>query len=38
MQNVVVFIEHKGGTTRKVTFELATEARIMPPIAAQWAA
>ncbi|MEO6912732.1 MAG: electron transfer flavoprotein subunit alpha/FixB family protein [Candidatus Baltobacteraceae bacterium] len=27
MQHVVVFVEHKAGATRKVTFELATEAR-----------
>lgn len=27
MQHVIVFAEHKGGQTRKVTFELATEAR-----------
>jgi len=27
MQNVLVFVEHKGGQTRKVTYELATEAR-----------
>jgi electron transfer flavoprotein alpha subunit len=27
MQNVIVFVEHKSGQTRKVTFELATEAR-----------
>jgi electron transfer flavoprotein alpha subunit len=27
MQNVLVFVEHSKGTTRKVTFELATEAR-----------
>lgn len=27
MKNVLVYVEHKGGTTRKVTFELATEAR-----------
>jgi len=27
MQNVVIFVEHKGGSTRKVTFELASEAR-----------
>ncbi|HYL26533.1 MAG TPA: electron transfer flavoprotein subunit alpha/FixB family protein, partial [Candidatus Nitrosotalea sp.] len=27
MQNVLVFVEHSQGTTRKVTFELATEAR-----------
>lgn len=27
MQNVLVFVEHKAGQTRKVTFELATEAR-----------
>ncbi|HVA38919.1 MAG TPA: electron transfer flavoprotein subunit alpha/FixB family protein [Candidatus Dormibacteraeota bacterium] len=29
MQNVIVFVEHKGGQTRKVTFELATEARAL---------
>jgi electron transfer flavoprotein alpha subunit len=29
MQNVIVFAEHKGGQTRKVTFELATEARLL---------
>ncbi len=27
MKNVIVFIEHKGGKTRKVTFETATQAR-----------
>src|SRR5947209_748904 len=27
MENVLVFVEHKGGQTRKVTYELATEAR-----------
>ena len=27
MQNVIVFVEHKGEQTRKVTYELATEAR-----------
>ncbi|HTU81188.1 MAG TPA: electron transfer flavoprotein subunit alpha/FixB family protein [Candidatus Acidoferrales bacterium] len=27
MKNVIVFVEHKGGQTRKVTFEMATEAR-----------
>lgn len=27
MQNVIVFVEHKSGQTRKVTYELATEAR-----------
>jgi electron transfer flavoprotein alpha subunit len=27
MQHVIVFAEHKGGQTRKVTYELATEAR-----------
>jgi electron transfer flavoprotein alpha subunit len=27
MKNVLVYVEHKGGHTRKVTFELATEAR-----------
>jgi electron transfer flavoprotein alpha subunit len=27
MQHVIVFAEHKGGQTRKVTFELATQAR-----------
>jgi electron transfer flavoprotein alpha subunit len=27
MKNVLVFAEHQKGTTRKVTFELATEAR-----------
>jgi electron transfer flavoprotein alpha subunit len=27
MQNVIVFVEHKSGQTRKVTFELATQAR-----------
>ena len=27
MQNVITFVEHKGDQTRKVTFELATEAR-----------
>ncbi|MDE2572001.1 MAG: electron transfer flavoprotein subunit alpha/FixB family protein [bacterium] len=29
MRNVIVFVEHKGGQTRKVTFELATEARAL---------
>jgi len=29
MQNVIVFVEHKAGQTRKVTFELATEARAL---------
>ena len=29
MRNVIVFAEHKGGLTRKVTFELATEARAL---------
>ncbi|TAM72687.1 electron transfer flavoprotein subunit alpha/FixB family protein [bacterium] len=29
MRNVIVFAEHKGGQTRKVTFELATEARAL---------
>lgn len=27
MQHVVVFVEHRAGQTRKVTFELATQAR-----------
>jgi electron transfer flavoprotein alpha subunit len=27
MQHVITFVEHKGGQTRKVTFELASEAR-----------
>jgi len=27
MQHVIVYVEHRGGLTRKVTFELATEAR-----------
>src|SRR5579863_6625729 len=27
MQNVLVFVEHRQGATRKVTFELASEAR-----------
>jgi len=27
VKNVIVFVEHKGGQTRKVTFEMATEAR-----------
>ncbi|HEY8314463.1 MAG TPA: electron transfer flavoprotein subunit alpha/FixB family protein [Candidatus Baltobacteraceae bacterium] len=27
MRNVIVFVEHKAGQTRKVTFELATQAR-----------
>ena len=27
MRNVIVFVEQRGGHTRKVTFELATEAR-----------
>ena len=29
MQNVIVFVEHKAGHTRKVTFEMATEARVI---------
>ncbi len=29
MKNVVVFVEHAKGSTRKVTFELATEARAL---------
>jgi electron transfer flavoprotein alpha subunit len=29
MQHVIIFVEHKGGQTRKVTFELATEARAL---------
>lgn len=29
MKNVVVFVEHAKGQTRKVTFELATEARAL---------
>ena len=27
MQHVLLYVEHRGGLTRKVTFELATEAR-----------
>ncbi|MDQ2681009.1 MAG: electron transfer flavoprotein subunit alpha/FixB family protein [Candidatus Eremiobacteraeota bacterium] len=27
MQHVLIFVEHRAGSTRKVTFELATEAR-----------
>ncbi|MEO6835568.1 MAG: electron transfer flavoprotein subunit alpha/FixB family protein [Candidatus Tumulicola sp.] len=27
MKNVIVYVEHRNGQTRKVTFELATEAR-----------
>lgn len=27
MKNVIVYVEHRGGQTRKVTFETATEAR-----------
>ncbi|HZZ64576.1 MAG TPA: electron transfer flavoprotein subunit alpha/FixB family protein [Candidatus Baltobacteraceae bacterium] len=27
MQNVIVYVEHRGGQTRKVTFELASQAR-----------
>ena len=27
MQHVITFVEHKGGQTRKVTYELASEAR-----------
>ncbi len=27
MRDVMIFVEHKGGQTRKVTFELATQAR-----------
>lgn len=27
MQQVIIFVEHQGGHTRKVTYELATEAR-----------
>jgi electron transfer flavoprotein alpha subunit len=27
MKNVIVYVEHKNGVTRKVTYELATEAR-----------
>jgi electron transfer flavoprotein alpha subunit len=27
MQNVIIFVEHKNGKTRKVTYELSTEAR-----------
>jgi len=27
MQHVITFVEHKGGQTRKVSYELATEAR-----------
>jgi len=27
MKNVLVFVEHRGGETRKVSFEMATEAR-----------
>lgn len=29
MQHVIVFVEHKNGQTRKVTYELASEARRM---------
>lgn len=29
MQHVVVFIEHRKGQTRKVTYELATQARLL---------
>ncbi|TAM57724.1 electron transfer flavoprotein subunit alpha/FixB family protein [bacterium] len=29
MRNVMIFAEHKAGQTRKVTFELATEARAL---------
>jgi electron transfer flavoprotein alpha subunit len=29
VKNVIVYVEHKNGATRKVTFELATEARIL---------
>jgi len=28
-RNVIIFVEHKAGHTRKVTFELATEARAL---------
>jgi electron transfer flavoprotein alpha subunit len=27
MQHAIVYVEHRGGHTRKVTFELATQAR-----------
>jgi electron transfer flavoprotein alpha subunit len=27
MQDVIVYVEHRGGTTRKVTYELCSEAR-----------
>ena len=27
MQHVITFVEHKAGQTRKVSYELATEAR-----------
>ena len=27
MNNVLIFVEHSKGSTRKVTFELATHAR-----------
>jgi electron transfer flavoprotein alpha subunit len=29
MQNVIVFVEHKGGSTRKVSYELASQARVL---------
>ncbi|HVS46490.1 MAG TPA: electron transfer flavoprotein subunit alpha/FixB family protein [Verrucomicrobiae bacterium] len=29
MKNVIVFVEHANGATRKVTFELATQARVL---------
>ncbi|MDP9017612.1 MAG: electron transfer flavoprotein subunit alpha/FixB family protein [Candidatus Eremiobacteraeota bacterium] len=29
MQNVIVFVEHKAGHTRKVSFEMASEARVI---------
>ncbi len=29
MQNVLVYVQHKGGNTPKVTFEMATQARAL---------
>jgi electron transfer flavoprotein alpha subunit len=29
MQNILVYVQHKGGTTPKVTFEMATQARAL---------
>lgn len=29
MKNVIVFVEHRAGQTRKVTYELATQARVL---------